>query len=95
LELERQQIQLVSLLSVDHSSFVISTVKADENGNGWLVHNISSEPIQVNLKPFRCFTRTALVNLVEEEISPFELNADGSVKISTSGHQIVSVLFFE
>ena len=86
-----------SLLSVDHPSFVISTVKAAENGNGWLVrgYNISSEPIQVNLKPFRCFTRTALVNLLEEKISPFELNADGSVKISTSGHQIVSVLFFE
>jgi alpha-mannosidase len=76
-------------------AFIISAVKATENGKGWLVrgYNISSETILFHLKPLVRFAQAALVNLAEEEISPLPTADDGSVVISAVGHKIVSVMF--
>ena len=84
-----------SFISSSPASFIISAIKATENGMGWLVrgYNISPEPIQVNLKPLRHFTHAARVNLAEEEITPLEMASDGSVVIPVAGHQIASVKF--
>jgi mannosylglycerate hydrolase len=75
--------------------FVVSAIKAADNGKGWLVrgYNISSETIWFHLKPLRRFVHTALVNLAEEEISPLPTADDGCVAISAAGHKIVSVMF--
>jgi mannosylglycerate hydrolase len=76
-------------------AFIISAVKATENGKGWLVrgYNISSDTIQLGLKPLRRFLHAALVNLAEEELSLLPIANDGSVTISAAGHKIVSVMF--
>ena len=75
--------------------FVISAVKESDDGQGWLVrgYNISSEPIQLNIKPIRKFSRAKKINLTEEEIADLEIGDDGSVTIYVSGHQIASILF--
>jgi alpha-mannosidase len=82
---------------ISHSpdEFIISAVKESENGKGWIVrgYNISSETIQLNLKPMRHFANAMHVNLAEEEISALNAGEDGSIMISVSGHEIVSILF--
>jgi alpha-mannosidase len=84
-----------SFISSSSEAFIISAVKATENGKGWLVRgvNLSSEPIHLGLKPLRRFGHAALVDLAEEEISPLPVADDGSVTISATGHKIVSVMF--
>ncbi len=84
-----------SFVSSSPEAFIISAIKAAENGKGWLVrgYNISPEPIQISLKPLRHFARAAQVNLAEEEIAPLEVASDGRVTISVIGHQIASVMF--
>lgn len=84
-----------SFISSSSEAFIISAVKATENGKGWLVrgYNISSDTIQLGLKPLRRFPQAALVNLAEEEESLLPIANDGSVTISAAGHKIVSVMF--
>lgn len=84
-----------SFITTSPDAFVISTVKAAENGKGWLVrgYNISPETIQINLKPFRRFSHAVQVNLAEEEIAPLDMDIDGSIKTLVNGHQIVNVMF--
>ena len=86
-----------SFVSSSPETFIISAIKAAENGKGWLVrgYNISPDPIQVSLKPLRPFARAAQVNLAEEVISPLVMNTNGQVEISVAGHQIVSVMFLD
>jgi mannosylglycerate hydrolase len=74
---------------------VLAAVKETENGKGWIVrgYNISSETIQLNLKPMRRFGQAARVNLAEEEISPLKMEGDGNIEIPVAGHEIVSVMF--
>ena len=82
-------------MSSSPESFIISAIKATENGKGWLVrgYNISSDTIQLGLKPLRRFLHAALVNLAEEELSQLPIANDGSVTISAAGHKIISVMF--
>jgi alpha-mannosidase len=86
-----------SFISSSPDEFIVSAVKATENGKGWLVrgYNISSETIRFRLKPLRRFAHAAQVNLAEEEISLLSSDDDGNVAISVAGHEIVSVLFSE
>lgn len=82
---------------VSHSpvEFVISAVKESEDGNGWLVrgYNISSETIQVDLKPLRIFSTARCIDLKEETITALKIKDDGSVSVPVAGHQIVGILF--
>jgi alpha-mannosidase len=84
-----------SFISYTPSEFMISAVKDSEDGKGWLVrgYNISSETIQLNLKPLRKFTHAAQVNLAEEKITQLNIKDDGSVMLPVTGHQVVSILF--
>jgi alpha-mannosidase len=84
-----------SFITHSPAAFKISAVKEVEDGCGWIVrgYNISSEQIQLNLKPLRPFANARRVNLAEEEIAPLRVEDDGSVGIAVNGHEIVSVLF--
>lgn len=84
-----------TFISSSPDDFVISAVKTTENGKGWLVrgYNISSEVIQMSLKPARRFAYAAQVNLAEEEIAPLRIDDAGNAAISVTGHEIVSVMF--
>jgi alpha-mannosidase len=86
---------LGSFISHTPSEFVISAIKETEDGKGWLVrgYNITQQPIIVSLKPYQPFTQAKQVNLAEEEITILKKENDGSVRISVSGHEIVSILF--
>jgi mannosylglycerate hydrolase len=84
-----------AFISHSPAEFIISAVKETENGKGWIVrgYNISPETIQLNLRPMRQFTNAMQVNLAEEEITALSAGEDGSIMISVSGHEIVSIMF--
>ncbi len=84
-----------SFISHSPEEFVISAVKETEDGKGWIVrgYNISSETIQLNLKPLRSFENVMQVNLAEEPIATLKPGEDGSIMIYVSGHEIVSIMF--
>jgi mannosylglycerate hydrolase len=86
-----------SFLKVEPASFVISAVKQSEAGTGWLVrgYNITSESIQVSVKPWKMFTRVEQVNLAEGKTIALKPGRDGLVKFPVCGHEIISVLFYE
>ena len=84
-----------SFIAHSPSAFVISTVKEAEDGSGWLVrgYNITSDAIQLNLKPLRKFKKATQVNLAEKPLSALKIGEDGSVTVPVTGHQLVSILF--
>jgi alpha-mannosidase len=84
-----------SFITHSPSEFIISAVKEADDGGGWIVrgYNISSERIQLDLKPLRRFASANQVNLAEEEIAPLHVEKDGSVGVSVGGHEILSILF--
>jgi mannosylglycerate hydrolase len=84
-----------AFVSVDHPSFVVSTVKQAEDGRGWIVrgYNLSDEQILVNLKPWKPFKKGERVNLAEEKLAALRAAKDGSIIFSARGHEIVTLLF--
>jgi mannosylglycerate hydrolase len=84
-----------SLVESSPESFVVSAVKPAEDGAGWLVrgYNITAEPIQVTLKPWKLFPKVSLVNLAEEKQAALKPDGSGRVTVPVGGHAIVSVLF--
>jgi alpha-mannosidase len=84
-----------AFISHSPAEFVISAVKEAEDGTGWIVrgYNISSETIELTLKPLRRFAHAEHVNLAEEELSALGVGDDGSVEISVSAHEVVSIKF--
>jgi alpha-mannosidase len=84
-----------AFISHSPAEFIISAVKETENGKGWIVrgYNISPETIQLNLRPMRQFTNAMQVNLAEDAITALSAGEDGSIMISVSGHEIVSIMF--
>lgn len=84
-----------ALFAATPDAFVVSAVKAAEDGDGWLVrgYNIGDEPIEVTITPWQPFPRAARANLAEETIAPLTAAADGSVTVPAKGHEIVTVRF--
>jgi alpha-mannosidase len=84
-----------SFISHTPAEFVISAVKAAEDGNGWLVrgYNISSEPIELNLQPLGRDWRARRIDLAEQVSADLPVGDDGGVTLPLSGHQIASILF--
>jgi alpha-mannosidase len=84
-----------SFISHSPAEFIISAVKEAENGEGWIVrgYNISSETVLLQMKPSREFPHIVQVNLGEEEVGTLDIEADGTITTSVSGHEIVSILF--
>ena len=86
---------LGSFISHSPAEFVISAVKETEDGRGWIVrgYNISSEAIQLTLRPLLKFSNAMQVNLADDEILNLEVQADGNIEIPVSGYEVVSILF--
>ena len=84
-----------SFVSHSPAEFIISAVKEAENGKGWLVrgYNISSEAIQLNLRPLRRFAYATHTNLAEEEIAALPIGDGGSIELSVAGHEVVTIAF--
>ena len=75
--------------------FVVSALKAAEDGSGWIVrgYNIGPEEIGVTLTPWRRFAQSARVTLAEQVEAELTPDADGSVTFAVRGHEIVTVKF--
>jgi mannosylglycerate hydrolase len=83
-----------SFISHSPAEFVISAIKETDNGKGWIVrgYNTSSVSIQLNLKPLRHYKSIMKVNLAEETISALSAGDNGSISISVSRHEVVSIM---
>jgi hypothetical protein len=84
-----------SFLSHTPANFVVSAIKESEDGEGWILrgYNITSEPIHIRIKPQVSFSYAGLVNLAEEEVGALPMGTDGSITVTASGHQIISIKF--
>jgi alpha-mannosidase len=84
-----------SLVQVTPSQFVISAVKAAEDGKGWIVrgYNLTAQLLEVKLIPWQPFTRAEVANLAEEALDVLIPAADGSVELRVGGHAIATVRF--
>jgi len=84
-----------SFVEVMPSTFAITAIKESEDGSGWLVRgvNLSDEPAQVNIKPWRKFKKVEHVNLAEQKIGPLKSTPDGQVNLTARGHEIVTMMF--
>jgi alpha-mannosidase len=85
----------LSFVESTPATFVLSAVKPTEAGHAWLVrgYNITGEPINVTLKPWKPFKKAALVNLAEQNQSALQTDSSGSVTFPVSAYQVVSVMF--
>ncbi len=84
-----------SFVTVSPADFVVSTIVQSRSADGWILRgcNLSSEPIQVTLKPFRFFKKVEKVNLAEEKQASLKSAEDGSITFPVRGHEIMTVLF--
>jgi mannosylglycerate hydrolase len=84
-----------SLVQVSPREFVLSAIKATEDGKGWIVrgYNLTDHPLEVELTPWRPFARAEVANLAEETQDVLIPTADGSVHLPVGRHAIVTVKF--
>jgi alpha-mannosidase len=84
-----------SFVTVEPLAFVVSAVRESQDGRGWVLrgYNLTGENIQVTLKPWRKFARTALVNLAEDIQAGLSPDEDGTLHFKARGHQIVTLRF--
>lgn len=84
-----------SFVKVMPSSFVVSAIVQSETTDGWLLrgYNLTSDPIQVTLKPWKLFKKVEKVNLAEEKQASLRSGEDGSLSLPVRGHEIITVLF--
>jgi alpha-mannosidase len=84
-----------SFLVVEPATFTITAVKQSEAGRGWLVRgvNLTDEPLQVKLKPWKPYKNAEHVNLGEQKLSALKPARDGTVSLPARGHEIVTILF--
>jgi alpha-mannosidase len=84
-----------SLLQASPREFVLSAVKMAEDGQGWIVrgYNLSAQPLEAELMPWRSFARVEVVNLAEEVQDVLIPAADGSVLLAVGPHAIATLRF--
>ena len=84
-----------AFIKVEPASFVLSTVKQSEDLRGWLVrgYNLTSEEMEVSLKPWIPYKHVEQINLVERKLSSIKPAQDGSISLKVRGHEIATVLF--
>jgi len=85
-----------SFLLIDCEDFVLSAAKISEDGEGWILrgYNVSSNPINVCIKPMADFSRAAKASLAEEIQDFLPIRIDNSVTVSARAHEIITVKFW-
>jgi alpha-mannosidase len=85
------------IVAVEPANFVITAVKAAEEGTGWIVrgYSVAGEPILVRLQPWRPFSRAARVRLDEEPLEALQVGSDGQVELPVRPWEIVTVGFYD
>ena len=84
-----------SFFEVFPVTFTVSAVKASEDGLGWILRgvNLSDEPAQVSIKPWKNFKKVMRVNLAGQKIRSLKTGTDGKVTFEARGHEIGTILF--
>ncbi len=84
-----------SMITVEPLEFVLSAIKAAEDGRGWILrgYNLSAAAINARIRPWRRFAKVELTNLAEESLGTILPEEDGSLSIPVRGCQIASLRF--
>ena len=84
-----------SLVQVEPPSFTLTAIKQPEEGEtaGLIVRgvNLSAQPSDVRLRPWRTFGRVTRVNLNEEPIEALSPDDDGAVTVRARPWEIVTL----
>lgn len=81
-----------SFLQTSNPSFVFSSVKAAEDGDGWVLrgYNLTDKPLQIELQIFPPPTAAAIANLAEEVIAPLTIST-GRLSFEAGSYQIITI----
>jgi alpha-mannosidase len=84
-----------SLIAVSPQAFAITAIKTAEDGRGWVArgYNLTSQPIQVTLVPWRPYPVVERVDLREQAVEQLPAAQDGRVSFTVSGCEIATVKF--
>ena len=84
-----------SFLQVEPATFIITAVKAAEDGNGMIVrgYNITSEAIDVLLKAVFSFKSICRTMLDETNGAEIDGTPEGTVRFQAGAHEIVTLRF--
>jgi alpha-mannosidase len=84
-----------TFLQSSPDEFIISAVKACEDGNGWLArgYNLSDKEITVTLRTLMPFQRVEVVNLAEQAREPLVSSDHHTVQVTVKGNQVISLRF--
>ncbi len=85
-----------SFMQVEPGAFRLSSIKAVENGGGWVVrgYNLSDALITVRLNPMLPYQTAERVDLAEQPLGVLPRDEDGqSIRLVVHPHEIVTVLF--
>ena len=84
-----------SFLEVEPSEFIVSTIKSSEDGKGLIVrgYNISSNTIQIHIRPWQSFSSVIKTDLSEEDGDIVEQEAGGDVRLPGRPHEIITLKF--
>jgi len=82
-----------SFVQIEPASLVVSAIKKAEQGNGLIVRfwNTGVEPCDTAVKLWKRPTRAARCNLGERTLEALAIEADGTVRVSTRGREIVTL----
>jgi mannosylglycerate hydrolase len=85
-----------SFLQTSPEDFILSSVKAAEDGKGWIIrgYNLSKKSINLSLNTLVPFEHAAKVNLAEEILEVLSLVGPQSVRCPVSGYEVVTVKFW-
>ncbi|MEJ2598530.1 MAG: glycoside hydrolase family 38 C-terminal domain-containing protein [Anaerolineales bacterium] len=85
----------LSFIQTNPETFIISAVKACEDGSGWLLRgaNLEGQTRQVRLKLWRPFDQAARANLLEQPQEQLPFESDAEITFSAGAHQIITFRF--
>jgi mannosylglycerate hydrolase len=84
-----------AFIQVEPPEFVLSAVKAAEDGRGWLArgYNISSKPVAVTFRSLMSFQAAERVNLAEQAQEVLDKTGEQQVTFTARPHEVVTILF--
>jgi alpha-mannosidase len=84
-----------AFLDVEPQSFVMSAVKATEDGRGWLArgYNLSDQTVQVRMSTIQPFDSAERVNLAEAPVEDGTLAGQQTITTEVKGREIATVAF--
>jgi mannosylglycerate hydrolase len=85
-----------SFLQASPEDFILSSVKAAEDGKGWIIrgYNLSEKPINLSLSTLVPFEHAAKVNLAEEILEVLSPIGSQGINCAIGGYEVLTVKFW-